>query len=108
MRLANDRAFTSRKTSRLRTETFSIFRPRIAPSRSRAIVSVSGNSGIACQLTPADVAAKLFPPERNLFGVISRQLGGLEQTRRDRSHRQHPPPGSHQFTGRCGARGAGV
>src|SRR4051812_46415476 len=33
---------TSRNTSLFRTETFFIVRPRIAPSRSRAMVSVSG------------------------------------------------------------------
>src|ERR1700686_5135317 len=89
-RLAIERALTSRSTSALRTETFFIFRPRIAPSRSRAIVSVSGNSGTAHHLPPPDVASQLLSLERHLLGVGSRQLRGFDQTRGDCCHREHP------------------
>src|SRR2546423_1789460 len=107
-RRASERGVTSRSTSRRRTETFFIFRPRIVPSRSRAIVSVSGNSGTARQLTPPNITSKLFALERNPLGVISRQLGGLDEIWRDGSYRQHPPASGHQFIGNRIASRAGM
>src|SRR5258706_5022314 len=94
-RFAIERALTSRSTSALRTDTFFILRPRIAPSRSRAIVSVSGNSGTAHNLPPPDVASQLLSLERHPLGVGSRQLRRLDEARRDNGHRKHPPPCGH-------------
>src|SRR5687768_5079537 len=62
----------SRSTSARVTFTLTTEVPAIAASRSRAIVSVSGSSGIALQLSPRDVATKLFPVEGDPFRVIPR------------------------------------
>src|SRR6185503_2071974 len=85
------RAVTSRSTSVLRTVTFSIRRPLIAPFKSRAIVSVSGNSGTACQLAPSDVVPELLSAERHRLGVRSGHLRGLEETGGDGRYGQHAP-----------------
>src|SRR6266481_2034244 len=96
-RFAIECALTSRSTSALRTETFFIFRPRIAPSRSRAIVSVSGSSGTAHNLPPPDVTPQLLSLARHLLGVRSRQLRGLDETGGDRGHREHPASGGYEL-----------
>src|SRR3954470_13248128 len=67
----------------------SICAPTIAPLRSRAIVSVSGSSGTARQLSPADVAPELLAAELHLL------RGGPTLLRRGRDilghgrHREH-------------------
>src|SRR5678816_4695479 len=100
---ARVRGVTSRKTSALRTATLVMVRPRIAASRSRAIVSVSGNSGTAVQLAPRDVAPQLLAGERNALGVRPRQLGRFHQGRRDRGDPEHSSTGANQLCrGRIG------
>src|SRR5438128_4460568 len=96
-RFARDRELTPRRTSRFLTDTFFILRPLIAPSRSRAIVSVSGNSGTARQLTPANVASQLLPLERHLLGMVARHLARLDQTRSHSGDGKHPTAGSDEL-----------
>src|SRR5882762_3322443 len=96
-RFAIERALTARSTSALRTVTFFIFRPRIAPSSSRAIVSVSGNSGTAHNPPPTDVASQLLSLKRHPLGVRPRQLRGFDEIRGDCGHCEHPPSGCHEL-----------
>src|SRR6478735_4878234 len=93
-------AVMSRSTSDRCTFTPAIAAPDTARSRSRAIVSVSGSSGTALLLPPADIAAELLPFELDLAGH-ARALAprGVERGC-DGRHREHSAPRSNQLSAR--------
>src|SRR5687768_690023 len=81
---------TSLRTSGRVTFAAAIVRPAIAASRSRAIVSVSGSSGIPLELAPCDVTAKLLSREAHALRVVAGKCSGV----------------CHRVSGRCNCENA--
>src|SRR5512141_2143437 len=73
-RFAKVRAETSRRTSAFLTVADWTTRPAMASFKSRAIVSVSGSSGMSLQLSPANVASELLAIETDFLCVLARAL----------------------------------
>src|SRR5262245_30337233 len=90
------RAEISRRTSAWRTCAPAIVAPRIVSSRSRAIVSVSGSSGIAGELSPADVRAELATVESHQLSRFAASLRSLFDVGAEPGHGEHAPAGDPQ------------
>src|SRR3954464_4261280 len=88
-RLARARGVTSRSTSAWLTVTPSMIAPPTSASRSRAIVSVSGSSGNAAQLPPADVRPELATWKSHLLGRLAAAARGGLDVRGQTCHGEH-------------------
>src|SRR5688572_4501923 len=64
--------------------------------RSRASVSVSGNSGTTSLLPPADVTPQQAALETHLVGTITTPFPRLGKRGRDTRHGKHPTAGGAQ------------
>src|SRR5688572_16199753 len=81
-----EREVTSRRTSPWGHSTFAMVRPTRLALRSRASVSVSGNSGTATVFAPADVTAELTTVETHLVCAKPAAFLRLGKRRRDAGH----------------------
>src|SRR4051812_39946556 len=78
------------------TFTVSIVAPPIAPSRSRAIVSVSGSSGTAGQLAPTDIASELLAVDFDPLGNGPTAARGGGDVIGDRGDGEDASAGRHE------------
>lgn len=83
------REVTRRNTSPWGHSTFEMIRPTRLALRSRASVSVSGNSGTATVLAPADVASEHAAGERHLVGAETASLLRFGERLRHARHCKH-------------------
>src|SRR5687768_16812988 len=104
---ASSFALTSRRTSGRCTATRSIVRPAISLWRSRAMVSVSGSSGMTVKLSPPDVRPEVAAGKSDVLGPVRAAAAGLGEAVGDGGDRGDTTTGRRELPRRR-ERGPGV
>jgi hypothetical protein len=86
----------------------SITRPAIVAFRSRAIVSVSGSSGIPLELAPRDVTPDLLAVERHTLGIFAGRGCSLFYCIGNAGNREHSAAIGYETIALAVARGSGM